>query len=159
MTKETIINAKATLKEAFNNALDIITNAVKNTEGHLIKTIPLSNVSHLEAIFVYSFSPIEADTTESEYIYGLRWDEEQGLTLCTSSMMRNYEFDNDYGFEIDRNFDEFMEYESGKADWENLNKMLDDASYFVSFDELSEKDLNKTLTIISIISGLEDFVE
>ena len=130
------------IDKAISEAYDQIVFVVKECGG-LLKTPAASDKPTLYATYV-DYEDKEVKVA----IHGLRWDDELGLTLCTSEMLDNYQFDNNYCF------DYYFDFEG--EDLENLNKALDDAAYFVEFDKY---DLVRVPTILSIIDGIADYIE
>ncbi len=142
--KEKIRNANNAIWDAINNAVKVIIEAVKANGGY-IKTSPVDDSPVLRATYVdgYSYDP-HAERTE--VIHGISLDENGELTLCTDSMLGNYEFDTGYKFgylyDMDGNDErELLNALQNEAYYENLEE------YFI-FDE----------TIQSIIGGLDWYV-
>lgn len=141
VNKLKIKNASGVISAAYGYALKAIIEVVK-ANGGLIKTPASSDKPTLYAYY--------EDFDEHGYhraIHGLRWDEENGLTLCTDDMLENYQFDNQYYFDYFYDFD--------GSDAEEIEKVLGDPAYFVSIDDY--KGL-KNETIMSIISGLDSYL-
>ena len=130
------------IKKAIDDAYDQIVTIVKDCGG-VLKTPAASDKTSLWAYYT-DFE----DRVAREYIQELRWDDELGLTICTNSMLDNYQYDNDYQFEY------YFDFEG--EDLENLNKALDDPAYFVEFDKY---DLVYADTVMSIIGGIADYLE
>lgn len=139
--KDTIYAASVQLRNAYDNALQVIIDVVKQNGG-LVKTSAASDKPTLHAFFE-DFDGL----INHQAIHGLRWDEELGLTLCTDDMLDNYQFDNDYTFDY---YFDFVE-----RDAEELEKALADPAYFVEFGEY---DMVREETIKSIIDGLESYL-
>ena len=129
------------IEKAINEAYDQIVTVVKECGG-LLKTPAASDKPTL-----YAYYQDWDEKTSKVAIQGLRWDDELGLTLCTNEMLDNYQYDNAYYFEYYFDF-------AGK-DLVELNKVLEDAAYFVEFDKY---DLVRTDTILSIIGGIADYL-
>lgn len=129
------------IKKAIDDAYETIVTAVQNCGG-LLKTPAASDKPTL-----YAYYESVDGKTEQEAIHGLRWDDELGLTICTNSMLDNYQYDNKYYFEY------YFDFEG--EDLENLNKALDDPAYFVEFDKYG---LVYTDTVMSIIGGIADYL-
>ena len=129
------------IKKAIDDAYEQIITVVKECGG-LLKTPASSDKSTL-----YAYYESVDGNTEQEAIHGLRWDNELGLTICTNSMLDNYQYDNEYYFGYYFNFVD--------KDLENLNKALDDPAYFVEFDNYG---LVYTDTVMSIIGGINDYL-
>ena len=130
------------IKKAIDDAYEQIVTIVKECGG-LLKTPASSDKPTL-----YAYYESVDGKTEQEAIHGLRWDDELGLTICTNSMLDNYQYDNEYYF------DYYFDFEG--EDLENLNKALDDPAYFVEFDKY---DLVYADTVMSIIGGIADYLE
>ena len=129
------------ITKAIDEAYEQIVTVVKECGG-LLKTPASSDKSIL-----YAYYEDFDGHTYHEAIHGLRWDDELGLTICTDSMLENYQFDTRYYFDYFYDFNE--------ADLAELNKVLDDAAYFVEFDKY---ELVRTETILSIIGGLGEYL-
>ena len=132
-------------EEAIDNALD-------NAYEHIIRMVKeyggvLKTPACDEKITLYAFYEDYGGKTSTEKIHGLRYDDELGLCICTDSMLDNYTFDTGYAFENYCNFE-------GK-DAEEVNKMLDDAAYYVEFDKY---DLVYAPTVRAIIGGIGDYI-
>ena len=125
------------IEEGFN----LIVSLVKENGGFL-KTPQCDEKPPLCA-FYEDYEGMEYHT----WIQGLHYDDELGLCICTNEMLDNYQYDNDYQFEYYWNFE-------GK-DLEELEKALDDASYYVEFDRY---DLIKTDTVINLLRGLPAYL-
>ena len=67
---------------------------------------------------MYAFFQDYIGTRTSEIVYGLRYDEENGISICTTSMLENYMYDTGYVFSDCHDF-------NGK-DAEELEKVLDE---------------------------------
>lgn len=139
--KDNIYVASVQLRNAYDNALQVIIDVVK-ANGGLVKTPAASDKPTLHAFFE-DFDGL----INHQAIHGLRWDEELGLTLCTDDMLDNYQFDNDYTFDY---YFDFVE-----RDAEELEKALADPAYFVEFGDY---DMVREETIKSIIDGLESYL-
>ncbi len=124
------------------DGLETIIDAVKENGG-LIRTPAMSDKTTLHAIYEDYFDGKRTAIP----IHGLRYDDELGLCICTDDMLGNYQFDTGYQFE---NYFDFNE-----RDLEELNKVLEDASYFVSIDDY---DLVLEDTTISILRGLGNYL-
>ena len=142
--KEKIKDANSTIREAIRNAVEVIIEAVKANGGY-INTSPKNASPALRAAYSdgYSYDP-HAERTE--VIHGISLDENGELTLCTDSMLGNYEFDTGYKFGYlydmdDKDERELLNALQNEAYYENLE------DYFI-FNE----------TIQSIISGLDWYV-
>jgi hypothetical protein len=141
--KDKIQNANRSIRAAYDDALKAIIEVVK-ANGGLIKTPAETGARPTLYAYYEDFDGL----VYRRSIHGLRWDEENGLTICTDDMLENYQFDNDYCFEY---FYDFVEGD----DAEHIQKALEDPAYFVEFDAY---DLQKDETIASIVSGLEHYL-
>lgn len=141
--KDKIQNASRNIRAAYDDALKAIIEVVK-ANGGLIKT-PAEPSSRPT---LYAFYEDYSGMVDKVAIHGIRWDEENGLTICTDDMLENYQFDNDYCFEY---FYDFVEGD----DAEHIQKALEDPAYFVEMDKY---DLVRDETIKSIISGLDCYL-
>lgn len=141
--KDKIQNANRSIRAAYDDALKAIIEVVK-ANGGLIKTPAETGARPT----IYAYYEDFDGLVYRRSIHGLRWDEENGLTICTDDMLENYQFDNDYCFEY---FYDFVEGD----DAEHIQKALEDPAYFVEFDAY---DLQKDETIASIVSGLEYYL-
>ena len=141
--KDKIHNASAILTNAYVEALKAIVEVVK-ANGGLIKTPAETGYRPILYAYYEDFDCL----VYRRAIHGLRWDEENGLTLCTDDMLENYQFDNGYYFEY---FYDFVEGD----DAEHIQKALENPAYFVDFDAY---ELQKNETIASIVSGLEYYL-
>lgn len=139
--KEYAVRCEESIDKALDNAYETINTIVKECGG-VLKT-PAQDGK----ITLYAFYEDYDGRTKTENIHGLRWDDELGLCICTDSMIENYTFDTDYYFENYRNF-------KGK-DAEEMDKMLNDAAYYVEFDKY---DLVYADTVRSIIGGIGDYI-
>lgn len=140
LLKKQIAASNKAINKEIEKAFQIIVKIVKDCGG-VLKTPATSGKSVL-----YAYYEAENDT-EKVTIQGLRWDEELGLCLCTNDMLDNYQYDNNYCFEY------YFDFEG--EDFENLNRALDDPSYYV---ELDKYNLDYEKTILSIIKGLADYL-
>ena len=138
-----IQNANRSIRAAYDDALKAIIEVVK-ANGGLIKTPAETGARPT----IYAYYEDFDGLVYRRSIHGLRWDEENGLTICTDDMLENYQFDNNYCFEY---FYDFVEGD----DAEHIQKALEDPAYFVEFDAY---DLQKDETIASIVSGLEYYL-
>lgn len=138
-----IQNASGVISAAYDYALKAIVEVVKENGG-LIKTPAETGARPTLYAYYEDFDGL----VYRRAIHGLRWDEENGLTLCTDDMLENYQFDNGYCFEY---FYDFVEGD----DAEHIQKALEDPAYFVEFDAY---ELQKDETIASIVSGLEYYL-
>lgn len=143
VNKLKIQNASGVISAAYDYALKAIVEVVKENGG-LIKT-PAETGGRPT---LYAYYEDSDGLVYRRSIHGLRWDEENGLTICTDDMLENYQFDNDYCFEY---FYDFVEGD----DAEHIQKALEDPAYFVEFDAY---ELQKEETIKSIISGLDSYL-
>ena len=135
------------INKALDNAYEQIITIVKECGG-VLKTPASSDKITLYAFYESVGSRDLANAaSEAVAIQGLRWDDELGLCICTNDMLDNYQFDTGYMFEYYYDFD--------GEDLENLNKALDDPSYYVEFDKY---DLLYADTIRSIIGGIGDYL-
>lgn len=141
--KDKIQNANRSIRAAYDDALKAIIEVVK-ANGGLIKTPAETGARPT----IYAYYEDFDGLVYRRSIHGLRWDEENGLTICTDDMLENYQFDNNYCFEY---FYDFVEGD----DAEHIQKALEDPAYFVEFDAY---DLQKDETIASIVSGLEYYL-
>ena len=129
------------IDKALDNAFEQIIRVVKECGG-VLKTPAAS-----DKITLYAFYEDMDERKSATTIQGLRWDEELGLCICTNDMLDNYQFDTGYYFDY---YFDFVD-----EDLENLNKALDDASYYVEFDKY---DLVYADTVRSIIGGIGDYI-
>lgn len=129
------------IDKALNDVYEQIITVVKECGG-VLKT-PAQDGK----ITLYAYYEDFNGKITTEKIHGLRWDDELGLCICTDSMIENYMFDTGYGFEDYCNFE-------GK-DAEEMDKLLDDAAYYVEFDKY---DLIYAYTALSIIGGIGDYI-
>ena len=129
------------IDKALDNAYEQIITVVKECGG-VLKT-PACD----EKITLYAFYEDVDGKTTTEKIHGLRYDDELGLCICTDSMLENYMFDTGYSFE------DYMNFEGQDA--VELDKLLDDAAYYVEFDKY---DLVYADTVRSIIGGIGDYI-
>lgn len=143
LSKLKIQNASGVISAAYDYALKAIVEVVKGNGG-LIKTPAESGGRPTLYAYYEDFEGL----VYHRAIHGLRWDEENGLTICTDDMLENYQFDNDYCFEY------FFDFVEGD-DAEHIQKALEDPAYFVEFDAY---ELQKEETIKSIISGLDSYL-
>ena len=141
--KDKIQNANRSIRVAYYDALKAIIEVVK-ANGGLIKTPAETGGRPTLYAYYEDFDGL----VYRRAIHGLRWDEENGLTICTDDMLENYQFDNNYCFEY---FYDFVEGD----DAEHIQKALEDPAYFVEFDAY---ELQKDETIASIVSGLEYYL-
>ena len=142
--KRKIQNASDIVRAAYDSALKAIIEVVKDNGG-LIKTPAESGKPFMYAVYEDEGS-FEGMTYEVA-IHGLRWDEENGLTLCTDSMLDNYQYDNDYCFDY--------YYDFADEDADELNKVLEDPAYFFPLDDYR---CLKEQTIRNIILGLDSYL-
>lgn len=140
LLKRQIVASKKSVNKEIDNAFKVIVKTVKDCGG-VLKTPASGSKKHL---YAYYESLNDIDKVP---IQGLRWDKDLGLCLCTNDMLDNYQYDNNYSFEY------YYDFEG--EDLENLNKALNDPSYYV---ELDKYDLDYEATIYSIIEGLEDYL-
>lgn len=143
VNKLKIKNASGVISAAYDYALKAIVEVVKDNGG-LIKTPAESGGKPTLYAYYEDFDGL----VYHRAIHGLRWDEENGLTICTDDMLENYEFDNDYCFEY------FFDFVEGD-DAEHIQKALNDPAYFVEFDA---HGLQKEETIKSIVNGLDSYL-
>ncbi len=134
-------HCEESIDKALDNAYETIITIVKECGG-VLKT-PACD----DKITLYAFYEGCNQTSNVEKILGLRYDDELGLCIATESMIENYTFDTGYYFSDYQNFE-------GK-DADELNKMLDDAAYYVEFDKY---DLVYSPTVRSIIGGIGDYL-
>lgn len=144
VNKLKIQNASGVISAAYDYALKAIVEVVKENGG-LIKTPAESGGRPTLYAHYEDFDGL----VYNRAIHGLRWDEENGLTICTDDMLENYQYDNDYCFEY------FFDFVEGD-DAEHIQKALEDPAYFVEFDA---HELQKEETIKSIISGLDCYLD
>lgn len=148
--KDTLKRYAAHCEESINNALDnayeTIITIVKECGG-VLKTPACTDKPTLYVFYEGCDYDCAYTKIEPVAIHGLRYDEELGLCICTSDMLKNYEFDNDYFFENCCDFE--------GEDLENLNKALEDPAYYVEFDKY---DLVYADTVRSIIGGIGDYL-
>lgn len=140
--KEKIKAINESINETYEKALQAIIEVVK-ANGGLIKT-PAETGGINGRPTLYAFYEDFDGLIYCKAIHGLRWDDELGLTLCTDDMLDNYQYDHQYYFEY------YYDFVEGN-DAEELEKALNDPTYFAKFDA---SDLQKRETIESIISGL-----
>ena len=143
LNKLKIKNASGVISAAYDYALKAIVEVVK-ANGGLIKTPAETGARPTLYAYYEDFDGL----VYNRAIHGLRWDEENGLTICTDDMLENYQFDNDYCFEY---FYDFVEGD----DAEHIQKALEDPAYFVEMDTPS---LVRDETIKSIVSGLDSYL-
>ena len=129
------------IDKALDDAYEQIISVVKECGG-VLKT-PAQDGK----ITLYAFYEDIDGLSNHRQIQGLRYDDELGLCICTDDMLDNYSFDTGYAFENYRNFE-------GK-DAEEIDKLLDDMSYYVEFDNY---DLEYAPTVRSIIGGIGDYL-
>lgn len=147
LLKRGCIAYEGAIDKALDNAYQQIITIVKECGG-VLKTPASSDKITLYAFYESVGSrDIANAATEAVAIQGLRWDDELGLCICTNDMLDNYQFDTGYQFEYYFDFD--------GEDLENLNKVLDDPSYYVGFDEY---DLLYSETVRAIIGGIGDYL-
>lgn len=149
---------KELLKKGCAECEVAIDNALDDAYEYIIKVVKecggvLKTPAYDEKITLYAFyEGCDYDTAYAKVepvpIHGLRYDDELGLCICTNDMLDNYQFDTGYQFEDYRNFE-------GK-DKEEIDKLLNDAAYYVEFDKY---DLVYADTIRSIIGGIGDYIE
>lgn len=143
VNKLKIKNASGVISAAYDYALKAIVEVVKENGG-LIKTPAETGARPT----LYAFYEDYSGAVNKVAIHGIRWDEENGLTICTDDMLENYQFDNDYCFEY---FYDFVEGD----DRQHLENALNDPAYFVEMDKY---DLVRDETIKSIVSGLDSYL-
>ena len=143
MSKLKIQNASGVISAAYDYALKAIVEVVK-ANGGLIKTPAETGARPTLYAYYEDFDGL----VYHRAIHGLRWDEENGLTICTDDMLENYQFDNGYCFEY---FYDFVEGDDAK----HLENALNDPAYFVKMDKY---DLIRDDTIKSIINGLDSYL-
>lgn len=126
-----------TLNEIYESLCDMC-----KANGGYVKTPACSDKPIL-----YAFYEDYDERTKRIQIHGLRYDDELGLCICTDEMLDNYQFDTKYYFE--------KFYDFSDDDLEELNKVLEDAAYYVEFDMY---DLLRTPTLMSIVGGISDYL-
>ena len=136
LLKRGCIAYEEAINKALDNAYEQIITIVKECGG-VLKTPACDEKMTLHAFYDYN----------TEQIHGLRWDEELGLCICTDSMINNYTFDTGYYFENYRNFE--------GRDAEEVEKMLNDMSYYIEFHDY---DLIFASTVRDIIGGIGDYL-
>lgn len=146
LLKRRITASKKAINKEFQKAFEIIVKTVKECGG-VLKTPASSDKITLYAFYEKEMYDSPNLMNEVVAIQGLRWDEDLGLCLCTNDMLDNYQYDNNYSFEY------YFDFEG--EDLENLNRALDDPSYYV---ELDKYNLDYEKTILSIIKGLADYL-
>lgn len=139
--KENLAGISKNISDWIEEGFNLIVSLVKENGG-VLKTIQCEEKPTLYAFYE------EFDGQQYKiWIQGFRYDEELGLCICTNEMLDNYQYDNGYEFEYYWNFE--------GNDLTEVNKALDDLSYFVEFDKY---DLNKTATILNILAGLPAYL-
>ena len=147
LLKRGCIAYEEAIDKALDNAYEQIIKIVKECGG-VLKTPASSDKITLYAFYESVGSrDIANAATEAVAIQGLRWDDELGLCICTNDMLDNYQFETGYQFKY------YFDFEG--EDLENLNKALDDLSYYVEFDKY---DLVYASTVRAIIGGIGDYL-
>lgn len=140
--KDKIQNASLNIRAAYDDALKAIVEVVK-ANGGLIKTPAESGGRVTLNAYYEDFDGL----VYTKAIHGLRWDEENGLTICTDEMLDNYQYDNQYFFEY------YFDFEGDDA--VHFEKAIEDPAYFVEFDKYG---LHREETIMSIVAGLPSYL-
>ena len=141
------VRCEESIDNALDNAYETIIAIVKECGG-VLKTPAASDKITLYAFYESVGSRDLANAaSEAVAIQGLRWDDELGLCICTNDMLDNYQYDTGYCFDY--------YYDFADEDLDNLNKALDDPSYYVEFDKY---DLLYADTVRSIIGGIGDYL-
>lgn len=145
--KDYAARCEESIDNALDNAYETIITIVKECGG-VLKTPASTDKITLYAFYESVGSRDLANAaTEAVAIQGLRWDDELGLCICTNDMLDNYQFETGYQFKY------YFDFEG--EDLENLNKALDDLSYYVEFDKY---DLVYASTVRAIIGGIGDYL-
>lgn len=131
------------INKALSDAEAQIITIVKECGG-VLKTLPEYGKATPYAFFEDYFS----GRRTTERILGIRYDEENGISLCTESMLDNYMYDTGYAFESYSDFE-------GK-DAEEIHKVLDDASYYMSIDD---DNIVWAATIRYLIGCIGDYLD
>lgn len=138
--KEKAQNAVNEFMAARKKAKQALIEIVKEHDG-FIKMLPLDGDSFIKVTKCYDEFGNNVDA-ELVDVYGVRLNEdEDGITLCTSDTLMNYEFDNDINVAPD--------------DVEELEKMLSKPEYFEEFEGSS---FLMSTSLISLLSGVYDYL-
>lgn len=122
------------VNEGYETLIDLC-----KANGGFFPTMPTEDKCPLKAYYEDGFTGEGYDRT----IYGFHYDERDGLQICTDDMIDNYEYDTDYTFDTREDCE--------GEDLEQMEKMLADASYYVSFDDYCLRNHD---TIMSILNGI-----
>lgn len=138
--KEKAQSAATKLISARKEAEQALIEIVKEHNG-FIKTLPLNGDTFIKVTKCYDEYGSSLDM-ELVDVYGVRLNEdEDGITLCTSDSLVNYEFDNDINVAPD--------------DVEELEKMLSQPVYF---EDLEGTTFLMSTSLISLLSGVCDYL-
>lgn len=138
---ETLARLGEKINKTIDEAFDLICEMVRENGG-LIRTY----VCYDKPTIYAHYEPYYGQEQDTK-IYALRWDDELGLTICTSDMLVNYEYDTKDYFGA---YDDFY-----GEDLERIEKVVADPAYFVEFDkyELIRRD-----TIFNLIAYLPAYL-
>ncbi len=138
--KEKAQSAATELMTARKKAEQALIEIVKEHEG-FIKTLPPDGDSFIKVTKCYDECGNDVDA-ELVDVYGIRLNEdEDGITLCTSDTITNYEFDNNVQVTLDN--------------VEEIEKMLSQPEYF---EDLEGTTFLMSTSLISLLSGVCDYL-
>ena len=146
--KKNIDAIKLRCQMAFDNYMEARDNAIRNIEiivktmGGFIPTLPCEDKPTLKATFSYG------DEIEEQTIFGIRYVEEEGLFICVSDNVSDYEVERGYCF------DYLYDFEGN--DLKEIKKVLKDLSHYTPFDY---DNIIRSATVISILGGLASYIK
>lgn len=146
-TNELKVRAQVALKQymkAREDAKLALIEIVKAAGGY-ISLIPTGDKPQI-SILTYDNPWLQGGGVSPENIYGIRYEEGEGLMVLTETTLGNYEYDFDYDFHFVEGF--------SAEDKERLNNIVKEPTYYVPFEE------NSILSnsIISILGSIQNYV-
>ena len=134
---DTFMRARETAKETL---IDIV-----KAKGGYISLIPTGDKPQV-SILVHDDALGWGDSVSPENIYGIRYEEGEGLMILTETTLGNYEYDFDYDFHFIEGF--------SAEDLERLNDIVKEPTYYVSFEEISVQ----SNSVISILGSIQNYI-
>lgn len=141
---EIISDANTLMRHAMWQAEDALIKVLKAYNG-LIPTPP-KNGRYMEAT-IYCDGYEESWYTAK--IFGIRYDEEEGIMLLTSNGISNYEYDEEYAF------DYLYDFEG--EDLKHFNDVVNNISYYEPLKD-GDTEFDEMKTIYSITLLLSEFL-
>lgn len=143
IAKEKAMAAYRRINNAYNQSRKDLEN-VLDSLGGFVKTLPCHDKPNI-LVNMYD----QSDNEYTELVFGIRLIKGEGIFICTTSSVENYEYDNGVSFGY------LYDFEDGTEDKENIEKLLADPGYYIDIDQ----DIVDTRQIVyEILASIDCYI-